>query len=378
MGYSKPMLAAVIGVGTELTSGQIINKNSAWISKNLKDKGIPTSCHLVVPDDRGLILEALHFAARHCDTLFVTGGLGPTTDDFTRDLIAEWAQKPLEFHEASWEHVNQRLRSRGLQVREAQRQQCYFPQGATVLHNPEGTANAFQMEVGGKAVFVLPGPPSEIAAIWKTSLGLYIQEKAKGLDKLLTYSWDTMGVGESDVAHITETCLQGADVEKGYRVHLPYVEVKVTFQESQKEKLSGVLQSLDEALKHITVARNGEDPAELLARKLETVKKLEVVDSFSGPVLLERLLPFLKTYLAESAWSFSNLPGPTWGDPQSLKMVLKPWDSSSAIAEIHFKGASFKTIFEAPFMISKMTDRKRLYFVERALLFWLQKTNDLL
>ncbi|WP_413288311.1 competence/damage-inducible protein A [Bdellovibrio sp. HCB337] len=371
------MLVAVIGVGTELTSGQIINRNSAWISKNLKDLGVPTSCHLVVPDDRALILDALRFCAERSDTLFVTGGLGPTTDDFTRELISEWSQLPLEFDQASWDHVNHRLSSRGIQVRESQRQQCLFPKGAKVLTNPEGTANAFQMRVFNKDVFVLPGPPSEIAAVWKGEISDFLRDKTKDIDQYITYSWDTMGLGESDVAHIAENALAGIEIEKGYRVHLPYVEVKISFLASEKEKLAPAISRLNEALKHITITRDGDDVPTLIANKLTGVPKLHIVDTLSGQVLLNRLVPALRSFMSEKAWSFSSTNN-FHADPQSVKLVLKAWDATSAIAEIHYKGGSFKTIFEAPFMISKMTERKALYFAERAMIFWLQKLEDMI
>jgi molybdopterin-biosynthesis enzyme MoeA-like protein len=334
-----------------------------------------------VPDDRALILEALRFCAERCDTLFITGGLGPTTDDFTRELISEWSGLALEFHEASWEHVHTRLKSRAIEVRESQRQQCFFPKGATVLTNPEGTANAFQLRVFNKDVIVLPGPPNEIAAIWKSSVDAFVREKTRGLDKYVTYSWDTMGLGESDVAHLTELCLDGIAIEKGYRVHLPYVEAKVTFLESRLTELMPAIQRVEDALQGITVTRNGEDVPNLIAKKLAGVSKIQVVDSLSGQTVLNRLCPALRNFMgigiSTTAWSFSNHNGFN-ADPQTLTMVLKPWDASSAVAEIHYHEASFKTIFEAPSMISKMTDRKALYFAERAMIFWLQKLEDLI
>lgn len=370
------MQTAIISVGTELTVGQIINRNSAWISAKLKELGVATRSHLVVPDEHELILEALRFSAERCDTFFVTGGLGPTTDDFTRDLIAEWTGLPLEFHEPSWEHVNQRLKSRGLQVRESQKQQCLFPKGATVLTNPEGTANGFFLKALGKEIYVLPGPPREIEAIWNEHIAPILAEKTKNLDRTVTYSWDTMGLGESDVAHLCEQALAGVEIEKGYRVHLPYVEAKISFFESQQKDMMKWVDKLNEALHHITVTRNGEDVADLLAKKLSAVCKLEVVDALSGPVLNQRLTAALRGYMASNFWSITNHEGAE-ADPLTLKLVLKPWDATSAIAEIHFKGGSFKTTFEAPFMISKMTERKALFFTERALIFWLQKIEDL-
>lgn len=371
------MQVAIVSVGTELTSGQIINKNAAWISKNLKDLGVPTSCHLVVPDDRALILDALRFCAERGDTLFVTGGLGPTTDDFTRELIAEWAQAPLEFHAPSWEHINNRLRSRSIEIRESQRQQAMFPKGATVITNPEGTANAFQMKVFNKDVFVLPGPPAEIAAVWKNGIEEFVRGKTAGLDRYITRSWDTIGVGESDVAHITELCLDGIEIEKGYRVHLPYVEVKVTYLESQAARLQPAIARVDEALHHITVTRDGDDVPLLLARKLADVRGILISDTLSGQALLNRLSPALKDFMKDRSWSFGNEKFET-NDPQILRMNLSAWDTTSAVAEIHYRGASFKNIFEPPFMISKMSDRRALYFAEKAMIFWLQALENLI
>jgi nicotinamide-nucleotide amidase len=300
------MQASVVGVGTELTSGQIINKNAVWISKTLKDLGIPTSCHLVIPDERKLILDALKFAAEHSDTLFVTGGLGPTTDDFTRELISEWSGQPLEFHEPSWLHIKERLSSRAIEIRESQRQQCLYPSGSTVINNPEGTANAFQLRVGKVDVFVLPGPPKEIEACWQNGIGQFIAAKAQNLDKVVTYSWDTLGWGESDVSHVVEKALSGVEVEKGYRVHMPYVEVKMSFLESQAHVLMPFVQKVDEVLRGITITRNGEDVPNLLARQLRSVEKIQILDSCSGTVVLERMTAAFRAQLPTKKWSFGS------------------------------------------------------------------------
>jgi hypothetical protein len=91
---------------------------------------------------------------------------------------------------------------------------------------------------------------------------------------------------------------------------------------------------------------------------------------------MNRLAPALKEYMKSNFWSFANHDGVVL-DPQTLCLILRPWDTTTAVAEIHYRGASFKTYFEAPFMISKMTERRALYFAERAMIFWLQKINDL-
>ena len=120
------MKTSILAVGTELTTGQIVNRNAAWISNQLKNIGLLTAVHITVADDRKSITEALQFCAEHSELIFVTGGLGPTSDDFTRELITEWTNLPLEFDEESWKKVKERLSTRGFPVQNFQKKQCYF------------------------------------------------------------------------------------------------------------------------------------------------------------------------------------------------------------------------------------------------------------
>ncbi|MGZ3771419.1 MAG: competence/damage-inducible protein A, partial [Bdellovibrio sp.] len=303
------MKAAILSIGTELMDGQIVNKNAAWISKNLKSIGLTTSAHLVVPDERNLMREGLEFCSEKCDLLFVTGGLGPTSDDFTRDIVSEWTERPLKFDEASWLQITERLTSRGFAVKEIQRQQCFYPEGARILNNTEGTANAFFMEVQGKKVFVLPGPPREIEAVWNKWINPWLQENTKKLDAYITHTWDTIGVGESDVALLVEEVLKKSKKKKfeiGYRVHMPYVEVKFSHFKSDTDKVKETIEKINEALLFCTITRDGEEPPDILAKKLETASHVYVEDTVTGSFLINRLLPGLRKVLNEKDWKFSN------------------------------------------------------------------------
>jgi molybdenum cofactor synthesis domain-containing protein len=246
---------AVLSIGTELTSGQIVNSNAAWISARLSEMGVQTSAHLVVPDDRPLIRKALAAASDISDFLFVTGGLGPTTDDFTREMIAEWTQRPLEWHEGSWTHIQNRLRSRGVPLRENQRQQCFYPKDSEVLPNSQGTANAFRLTWNGKTIIVLPGPPKEIEAVWNEHLASWLPSRFPDLDPWITKSWDVRGP-ESLVAEIAENALGGCPFEKGYRVHSPMVEVKLSYHRSQEKEAAVWIEKLDKALSSLPTTAN--------------------------------------------------------------------------------------------------------------------------
>jgi len=95
--------SAVIAIGSELISGQIINRNAAWISDHLYANGIETRCHLTVDDRIDEIIEAIKYAGHSADYIFVTGGLGPTSDDITRNAVAKFAELELVYDENSWD-----------------------------------------------------------------------------------------------------------------------------------------------------------------------------------------------------------------------------------------------------------------------------------
>lgn len=369
------MKSAVLGIGTELTDGQIINKNAAWISQKLKSLGLQTSAHLVVPDDQGLILKALNFCAEHADILFVTGGLGPTSDDFTRDVVAQWAGVELEFHEPSWQHVKDRLTSRGYTVKDIQRQQCYFPRESQVLINNEGTANGFSFNAKGKTFFVLPGPPREIAAIWESFIHNWLQDKSSSLDPHLVRLWETLGVGESDIAVLVEEALKNVDIDRGYRVHLPYVEVKLMYPRSREKDLASAFEAVDQALQFCTFSKTDEDTAVLLARQLNSVRSLEIFDEVTGSYLINRIVPAFRDYMSkDNSWSFTN-------DPLSLiyesdmQLGLRVIDEHTCEVFYSEKGRVARDHIVAPYKTANMRERRMQYFAERALIFWYRQIS---
>lgn len=246
---NKDKRAAIIAVGTEITSGQITNSNAAWISAKLKSKGLITHTHLTVPDHKQLILDALQFCSERSHLIFVTGGLGPTSDDFTRDLISQWTQSPLKFDESSWQHIQNILNAKKIPVHDIQKQQCYFPEGARVLENKVGTANGFYLNFANKDIFVLPGPPREIEALWNSEIQEWLDEYCQDLDPYITVSWDTTGKGESFIARIVEEIIKDSNFEIGYRVHLPFVEVKLSYFKSQEKHAEIYAKKIESALK---------------------------------------------------------------------------------------------------------------------------------
>jgi molybdenum cofactor synthesis domain-containing protein len=270
--------AQLITIGTEITSGEVVNTNASWLSLRLEEKGIRVFSHLSVRDQRGEIMGALAYATH--PLVFVTGGLGPTSDDITRDCMADFTGCPLEFDERVWSDLKALYERRGLPLREAHRLQCHFPLGAERLANPVGTALGFYQEFKGRQYFVLPGPPRELEGMWFDQVERRLSRSTDGE----WVRWTCLGAPESEVAEKVEPAIAGRGIEVGYRAQVPYVKVKIFVTPSQKDAVDAV----ENALKPWIVARGFEDLAEELLLAWPK-PELRVADPVSGANLADRL-----------------------------------------------------------------------------------------
>src|SRR5262245_4318551 len=168
------MRAEVISIGDELTTGQRLDTNSQWLSRELGDVGIRVLFHTTVGDDMDANLEVLRRAIDRAEIVVVTGGLGPTADDLTRDALALLSGRPLVLHQPSLEHIQRLFAQRTRSMPERNRVQAMFPQGAIPIHNPHGTAPGIEMcfESSGRQsyLFALPGVPGEMKELWVQSV----------------------------------------------------------------------------------------------------------------------------------------------------------------------------------------------------------------
>ena len=152
----------IITVGDEILRGERINTNAAFLGNLLAEVGIPAKWGTVVGDDSAEIQHALRIALRRAHVVIITGGLGPTPDDRTKDALAAFFDMPLTEEPELLEHVEERFRKRGVAMPETSRNQAVFPQGATQIPNPFGTATGIHIESKGRHVFSLPGVPREM------------------------------------------------------------------------------------------------------------------------------------------------------------------------------------------------------------------------
>jgi molybdopterin-biosynthesis enzyme MoeA-like protein len=144
----------------------------------------------------------------------------------------------LEFDPQSWQRVQDKLSSRGVPIREVQKSQCYFPKGCQILTNSKGTADGFHLQSKKLEIFVLPGPPKEINAIWNDHIMSILIEASKDFDALQIHSWDLQGIGEGEISHKLADEIKSCPFTISFRVHVPLVELKLTYPSSKKTEAS--------------------------------------------------------------------------------------------------------------------------------------------
>lgn len=191
--------AEVIGIGTELLLGQIANTNAQWISKVLANQGISIYHHQVVGDNFSRIKEAFATANERSDLIFVTGGLGPTDDDLTREVLSEYTGRKLIEDSEIIDHLQLFFKKRKREMTTNNRKQAQVIEGATVIPNSAGTAPGLIVEHGQAHFIIMPGVPSEMKKMMEVTVLPFLREKFDLDDLLVSRMLHFIGIGESQL-----------------------------------------------------------------------------------------------------------------------------------------------------------------------------------
>jgi len=255
--------AVIISAGTELTEGIIQDTHVRFLSSELTSLGFVVRRGVQLPDDAALYRAELARACHDACLVLLTGGLGPTTDDLTREIVAEAAGVPLDFHPEAWQALQERFKGR--KVSDTNRKQATAPRGFGLLPNAHGTAPGFQGSVGEALVVALPGPPSELRPMFAQSVLPLIRERwgGPGPGDIL---WGTaLMVPESNLEEaLRKSARQG--VTWGTRVD----EDRIAFslRGGSAEDRDAILKDLTELLDPVRVREGEMEPAELLTDAL--------------------------------------------------------------------------------------------------------------
>jgi len=169
--------AEIVAIGSELLLGQIVDTNSAWMAQRLTALGVNLYFKSVVGDNPGRMKEVIQRALERADIVITSGGLGPTQDDLTREIVAEVTGRKLVFDDTLLDWVESNFKRRGRSMTPNNRRQAYMPEGATRVDNPNGTAPCFIVEDPRGVVYSLPGVPVEMKWLFEHEVEPYLRRK---------------------------------------------------------------------------------------------------------------------------------------------------------------------------------------------------------
>ena len=192
----KNVFAEVITIGDEILYGQTLDTNTQWIGQKLNEIGIKIKRKLSISDDRQEIIQALDEATQRADIVLITGGLGPTKDDITKQTLSAYFNTPLVRHAESLEHIKNLFASRGRTITPTNEQQADLPESCTVIKNRMGTAPAMLFSRDDTMYVSMPGVPYEMKCIMEEEIIPKIREEFN-LPQLIHQMIQTVGIGES-------------------------------------------------------------------------------------------------------------------------------------------------------------------------------------
>jgi nicotinamide-nucleotide amidase len=191
--------AEIITIGTEILLGEIVDTNTRYIARRLRDIGVDLFRTTAVGDNQHRIASVIREALERCEIVITTGGLGPTVDDPTREAVAQAFQVDLVFEPELWLQIQDRFRRYNRQPTENNKRQAYIPNGAIAKENPVGTAPIFFYETGLKTVIALPGVPLEMETLMESTVLPYLRQRYQLKGMIKTRVLHTAGVGESQI-----------------------------------------------------------------------------------------------------------------------------------------------------------------------------------
>jgi nicotinamide-nucleotide amidase len=297
----------VLNTGSELLFGSVINTHLSFLAQQLFPLGMRVQRQLTIPDGEA-IRDAISEAAPRCDVILVTGGLGPTSDDITREIVSELTSRPLRLDDSILEKIRVRFEKRGLKMTDRTARQAYVPEGATVLPNDHGTAPGLHIPAanGFPHLFLLPGPPRELRPMFHTYV-IPILRPLKGDYQLRARTYRTTGLGESQVERIVgDRLLAIPGLELGYCARMGEVDVRVIGSQSVVESAGSLIES--ELGPYIVTTEDKELEDVVVALLTAKQATLAIAESCTGGLLSNRMtdVPGSSLVFIEGNVTYSN------------------------------------------------------------------------
>lgn len=311
------MKAEIITIGDEILIGQTIDTNSAWLAEHLHPLGIRVNRIVTITDTRDAIREAAEEAFKRADLVLMTGGLGPTRDDITKETLAEFFETELERNQEVLKGIEDFFRSRDRPVLEVNRAQADLPKGAVILKNTRGTAQGMWFDQNGKVLISMPGVPYEMKGIMNDG-GFDMLRKRFKTPKIIHKTVLTLGIGESFLADVMsdwETALRNEGLALAYlpspglvRLRLSGFADNGTF-EAVSARIDHYIKELRRRMPQHVFGFEKETIAEVTGRLLrERGATLSVAESCTGGYVahLLTLVPGASDYFKGGVTAYAN------------------------------------------------------------------------
>ena len=306
------MKAEIIAIGNEIVFGHTVNTNASYIARALDALGVTPQYHTAVCDGEEVICEAMMTALRRADMIILTGGLGPTPDDLTKEAVCKALSLKLALIPNELERIKMYFEKQGKLMPANNKKQATFPKEAIILPNTCGTAPGCIIEQGEKCVILLPGPPKEMQAMFNKSVRPYIKKKVRSVSCYLDIH--CFGIGEGALA------MKIADLIGEYEwgsiatyVGDYEVTVRVSVHGEEEEKVAAILEekrkSITACLEDYIVGYNEDKLEELVARALiEQQLKVATVESCTGGLVAGTLINYggISASFNEGIVTYSN------------------------------------------------------------------------
>lgn len=241
--------AEIITIGTELLLGETVDTNTRFIARALRDVGIDIYRASTVGDNTERIASIIREGMMRADIIITTGGLGPTVDDPTREAVALGTGVQTEFRPDLWEQIQERFRRYGRKPTENNRRQAYVPQGAIAVENLVGTAPAFIVEQGQRAIIALPGVPREMEHLMEHKVLPYLRARYNLRGVIKARVLHTAGVGESQIDEKIGDLEQLSNPTVGLAAHAGQVDIRITVKAETEGEADRLILQLETELR---------------------------------------------------------------------------------------------------------------------------------
>lgn len=279
------MIVEILSTGDELLTGQVVDTNSAWLMDRLWDLGVMVRRKTLVGDDRGDLAAAVRECCDRADVVVMSGGMGPTEDDLTAEVVAEVLGVPLELHEPSLRAIEARFASLGRTMTPNNARQARFPRGAEVLPNRFGTAPGFTVAVGRAQLTCLAGVPVEFKGLCEEAVLPRVAARLQAVPSARLLK--LFGVPESHADQLMRPVIEAPEnrgVRFGFRAHFPEVHLKWSVTGPDAAARADAIEGEVRAIFGASVwGRDKEElPALVVARLAARAEKVALAESCTG------------------------------------------------------------------------------------------------